>query len=187
MHEVSDASEASAEAAAGVKVGEVFGFPTAATTDFEGERVTQGEHDCGGGGGCEIEGAGFGGDAGIEEDVAGLGESRGGAGGERDERYGQALERGEQAEKFFGFAAVGEGYDGVAGCEHAHVAVDGLGGVEEVRWSASGAEGRGDLAGDDAAFADASDDDAALGCRCSDELIDGLGERCEHGGVEAEG
>ena len=65
--------------------------------------------------------------------------------------------------------------------------MDGLGGVEEVRWSAGGAKGRGDLAGDDATFADAGDDDAALGCRCCDEMIDGLGEGCEHGGVEAEG
>ena len=187
MHEVSDAGEASADAATGVQVREVFGSPTAAATDFESERVAESEHDRCGGGGSEVEPAGFGGDAGVEKDVAGLGERGRGAAGERNERDGEALERGEQAEEFFGFAAVGEGDDGVARCEHAHVAVDGFRGMEEVRWSAGRTEGCGDLAGDDAALADAGDDDAALACRCCDELIDRLGEGREHGGVEAEG
>ena len=98
MHELSDSGETSAEATAGMKVGEVFGSPATATADFEGERVAEGEHDCGGGGGGEIEGAGFGGDAGVEEYVAGPGKRGGGAGGERDECDGEALERGEKAE-----------------------------------------------------------------------------------------
>ena len=85
VHQVADAGESSAEAASGVKVGEVLGLPAAATADLEGERVAEREHDRGGGGGREVERAGFGGDAGVEEDVAGLSESGGGAAAEGDE------------------------------------------------------------------------------------------------------
>ena len=109
------------------------------------------------------------------------------AAAEGDERVGEALERGKEVEELFGFAAVGEGEDGVAGGDHAEVAVDGFGGVEEVGGSAGGAEGGGDLAGDDADFADAGEDDAAAVADAVEEEIDGRGEGGEHGGVEAEG
>ncbi|WP_433983353.1 hypothetical protein [Tunturiibacter empetritectus] len=71
---LADTGKASADAAAGVEVGEVFGRPLAEAAYFEGEGVAEGEHDGGGGGGCEVEGAGFHRDACVEEDVAGLGE-----------------------------------------------------------------------------------------------------------------
>ena len=100
---------------------------------------------------------------------------------------GEALERREQAEKLFGLAAVGEGEDDVAGGEHAEVAVNGLGGVEEVGGRAGGAERGGDLAGDDAALADAGDDDASGAVGRVKQQIDRLGEGGEHGAVEAEG
>ena len=65
--------------------------------------------------------------------------------------------------------------------------MEGVGGVEVVCGGACGAEGRGDLASDDAALAYAGDDDAVLSDGGPQEEIDGLGEGREHGAVEAEG
>ena len=41
LHKVANAAEASADAASGMQVGEVFGLPSAAAAYFEGERITQ--------------------------------------------------------------------------------------------------------------------------------------------------
>lgn len=187
MHEFSDAGEASTDSTSGVEIGEVLGTPATASTYFEGEGVAEGKHDRGGGCRREVERAGFDGDAGVEMDVAGLGERGGGAPRESDERGGEALEGWDEAEELFGLTAVGEGQNRVAGGDHAHVAVDGLRGVEEVCGGTGGAEGGGDLAGDKTAFADAGDDDAvAVGGGC-DEAVGGLGEGREQGIVEAMG
>jgi len=187
VHQLADAGETFADAATRMQVGEVFGLPATATAYFESESIAQREHDRSGGGGGEVERTGFGGDAGVEEDAAGLSEGGGGAAGDGDERGGEAPEGGQEAKELFGLAAVGEGEDGVAGGDHAHVAVDGFGGVEEVSGRAGGAKGRGDLAGDDAAFADAGEDDAAIAPGGFEELVDGLSEGSEHGAVEAKG
>jgi len=58
--------------------------------------------------------------------------------------------------------------------------------MQEVGWGASGAKGGGDLSRDDSAFADARDDDAAVGGEGLEEMFDSLSEGREHGGVEAE-
>ena len=97
------------------------------------------------------------------------------------------LSVGIRPQELFGFAAVGECENDAAGGEHAEVAVNGFGSVEEVGWCTCGAEGGGDLAGDDAALADAGDDDATVGGRGLEEMVDCLREWDEHGGVEAEG
>ncbi len=136
--------------------------------------------------GSEVERAGFGGDAGVEEDVACLGEGRGAAAADGDEGGLEALERGQKMEEFFGLAAVGESDDDVACGEHAEIAVDGFGWVEEVGGRAGGTQGGGDLAGDDAAFADAGEDDAGLLLCGLEQEVDGRGEWSEHGAVEAE-
>ena len=60
-----------------MKFGEVFGLPAASPADFKGQCIAEGEHHGGRCGGREIVRAGFGGDAGVEDDVAGLSE-RGG-------------------------------------------------------------------------------------------------------------
>ena len=65
--------------------------------------------------------------------------------------------------------------------------MDSFGGVKEVGWRARGAQGSRDFAGDDAALAYAGDDDAMLSCCGLKEMVRRLGERGEHGGVEAEG
>ena len=71
--------------------------------------------------------------------------------------------------------------------EHAEVAVDGVGWVEVVGGRARGAEGGGDLAGDDAALADAGDDDAALVGYAAEDEVGGGVEGSEHGAFEAKG
>ena len=187
MHQLANAGETPADPAAWVQIGKVFCLPAAEAAYFEGESVAQGEHDGGGGGGCEVEGAGFGGDAGVEEDVARL--SQGGCAAARDgDQCGfEALEGWDQAQEFFCFAAVGKGDDDAFGGEHAEITVDGFGRVKEVGRRACGAQGGGDFAGDDAALADAGEDDATLrGCGLK-EMVRRLGEWDEHGGVEAEG
>ena len=119
--------------------------------------------------------------------------------GERDERHFQALEGFEQADDFFGFAAVGDSEHGVAAGEHAEVAVDGFGGMQEEGRRAGAGESGGDFAGDEAGFAHAGDDDAAFageeeidgflegGVEASEDVLDGLGFDLEDaaGGVEA--
>ena len=156
-------------------------------TDGEGEGVAEGEHDGGGGGGCEVVRAGFAGDADVERDAGGGGEGGGRAAADGDEAGLEALEEGQEGEELFGFAACGEGDDEVAGGEHAEVAVEGFGGMEEVGGGSGGAEGGGDLAGDDAAFADAGEEDAVMCFRGGDEEVDGLGEGFCGGAIEAIG
>jgi hypothetical protein len=159
VHQVAYACEADSEAASGVEVGEVGGVEAAAAAELEGEGVSEGEHDGGGGGGCEIERAGLGGDTDVEEDVRRLGEAGVGCARECDEGGGEPFEDREDEEELFGFAAVREGDDGVAGRDHAEVSVDGFGGVEEVSGSSGRAEGGCDLLSDDAGFADSGEED----------------------------
>jgi hypothetical protein len=97
------------------------------------------------------------------------------------------VQRGQQGEELVGLAAGGEGEDEVAGGDHAEVAMQRLGRVKEVRGRAGGAQGRGDLARDEAGLADAEEDElVAGGARLEDEL-GGAGEGLAHGAVEADG
>ena len=98
--------------------------------------------------------------------------------GQRDERHLQALQRFEQADDFFGFAAVGDGQDGVAAREHAEIAVQRFGGMQEEGWRAGAGKRGGDFSADEAGFAHAGDDDAAF---AGEQEVDGFFEA----GVEA--
>ena len=114
-----------------------------------------------------------------------MGEAGVGCAGECDEGGGEPFEDGKDEEELFGFAAIGEGDDGVAGRDHAEVSVDGFGGVKEVGGGSGGAEGGCDLVGDDAGFADSGEEDVLHAFRC-EEMVNGRSERSEHGGVETE-
>jgi hypothetical protein len=83
-------------------------------------------------------------------------------------------------------AAVGERQYDVAGGEHAKVAVNCFGSVQEVGLGAGGAKRCRDLSRDDAAFADAGDDDAAPTLGGLQQQIGRLREGGEHRIVEAE-
>lgn len=187
VHELLDAGQALAELAAGMEGGEVLGAETFFEGDGDGEGVSKGEHGGGGRGGGKAHAAGLGGDAAIEGDVAGESEGGLGVAAEADERVAGALDGGEEAEDFFGFAAGGEGDYDVSLGQHAEVSVDGLGGVEEECGAACGAEGGGNFLGDDAAFAHAGDDDAASSLAALKNAGDGAVERRGHGAFEALG
>ena len=187
VHDLSDSSEAPADAASGMEVGEVFGLPSATPAHFEGEGVAEGKHHGRGGGGREVERAGFGGDASVEEDVACLCQSRSAASADGDKSCIEAFESGKQPEKLLGFTAVGERENGVVGGEHAEVAVDRFGSVQEVGGCAGGAKRGGDFACNDATLADAGNDDAAAAVGGLKKQIGRLSEGGEHGGVEAKG
>ncbi len=107
VHEVADAGEAAAEAATGVELGEVFRLEAAAAADLEGEGVAEGEHDGGGGGGGKVEGAGLGGDGGVEGKDGGLGEGGGGFAAEGDDLVAEVLEGGQEGEDLLGLAGGG--------------------------------------------------------------------------------
>jgi hypothetical protein len=187
VHEVADAGEAAAEASTGVELRELLGLEAAAAADLEGEGVAEGEHDGGRCGGGEVEGAGLGGDGAVEGDEGGLGEGGGGFAAERDDGRAEVLEGGQEGEEFFGFAGGGEGEDEVAGGDHAEVAVEGLGRMEVVGGGAGGAESGGDLARDEAGFADAEEDEFVIARGGFEDLLDGGGEGRGHGAVEADG
>jgi hypothetical protein len=106
---------------------------------------------------------------------------------EGDERVALSLERGEQAQNLFGFAAGRKRDDHVAGHEHAQVAVHGLRGMQKQRRGASGAERGGDFLRDDAAFAHAGDHDAAVLLAAAEDQFDRAGEGRGHGPFEARG
>ncbi len=187
VHEVANAGQALAELAAGMEFGEVLDAEALAQADGDGEGVAEGEHGGGRGGGSEIEAAGFTRDAAIEGYVAGLGEGRVQIAGEADQGVALALEHGEQAEDFFGFAAGGERDDDVAGHEHAQVAMDGFGGVQKQGRRAGGAERGGDLLGNDAAFAHSGDDNAAVALAAAKDKLDCAAEWLGHLAFKTEG
>lgn len=157
VHDVAYAGEASAEASAGVKVGEVVGFEAGAAAELEGDRVAQGQHD--GGGGCrgEVERAGLFADANVQGDYGGVGQRGAEGRGEGDDAHLQPREHREQANQFLCFPGVGERDDDVAGGKDAEVTVEGLDGMEKDGGCTGGDEGCGDFTRDDSGFSDARD------------------------------
>ena len=108
-----------------------------------------------------------------------------GIAGEGDQRRAQPLDQRQQGEEFVGFARVGQRHHHVLGGDHAHVAVAGLGGMDEKGRGARAGQGCGDLAADMAGFADAEHHDAA--CTGQHQLtgphemvVDARGE-CDNG------
>ena len=106
---------------------------------------------------------------------------------EADERVADALDVGEQAQNFFGFAAGGERDDHVSAGQHAKVAVYGLCRMQKERRAAGGTERSGDLLRDDAALAHSGDDDAAASLSALEDAVDGAVEGRGHGAFEALG
>jgi hypothetical protein len=101
-------------------------------------------------------------------------------------------------EQLFGFAGVAESDENVAGGEDAEVAVKGFSGMQKVRGRTSGAEGGGNLTGDETGLADSSDDGAMTGADgfgeefgdavegFAERAIETLGEEFERSGFDAD-
>ena len=84
-----------------------------------------------------------------------------GVAGDARRRPGELAERAEQADDSSALAAVREEQGDVVGVDHAEVAVDGSGGVEDVGAGAGGVERADELLADVGGLADAGDGDAA--------------------------
>ena len=93
--------------------------------------------------------------------------------GQADEGQRQLPQRPEQADDLLALAAVRQDQGDVVGVDHAQVAVDRLGGVEDVGAGAGRVERAGDLLADVGRLAGAGDGDAA---GAAVEEIDGLEE-----------
>ncbi len=102
-------------------------------------------------------------------------------------RIADAFECGEEAQDLLGFTGGGEREHEVAPGEHAQIAMDGFGGMEEERGRAGGGERSGDLLRDDAALAHAGDDDAASRLTAAKDQLDSSGEGRGHGAFEPRG
>ena len=161
-----------------MEIGEVAGLESGLAAEFEGEGVAEREHGGGGGGWGEVEGAGFFRDRDIERDSGCLRQRGSDVSSEADDGHVQTRQDWEQTQEFFCFAGVGQGDNDVAVGEHSQVAVQGFYGVEEAGRGAGREEGGGDLAGDDAGFANAGDGDSMSRC-CG---VGDEGESVVHGG-----
>src|SRR5262249_48034437 len=84
----------------------------------------------------------------------------------------------EQADDLLALAGVGQDQGDVVGVQHAQVAVDGPGGVEDVAARAGGVERPGELQADVGRLAGAADGQpAAAGAGHGQQQLDGLKER----------
>ena len=164
--------EGAADGAAGVERGIFLAGEAAGFEQRDGEGVADRQRDGGGGGGDEIERAGFTLDGSIEDDVRVLGKGGIQGAGQGDDAHAGALENGQQVDELVRFAGVGQREDGVFGLEQAEVAVHGLGGVQNVGRRAGAGEGGGDLLADVEGFADAGDDDLAAAGQRGPERLD---------------
>ena len=81
--------------------------------------------------------------------------------GQPDNGRRQLAERAQQADDLLAFAAVRQGQDDIVGMDHAQIAVDGAGGVQDVGTGARRVERAGDLLADVGRFAGAGDRDPA--------------------------
>ena len=81
--------------------------------------------------------------------------------GDRDQRDVEPARIGDDVGELGALARIRQGEHRVAGADHAEIAVARLGGMDEQRRRAGRGEGRGDLARDMAALADAGDDEPA--------------------------
>ncbi len=114
--------------------------------------------------------AGFAIDADVDYVSAGLGKGGGEAAGEADQSYAEAWKDGQETQEFLAASGVGERDEDVAAAEQAEVAVEGFGGMKELRWRSGGEQGCADLAGDESALADSRENGAmAVACGLGEE------------------
>ena len=111
--------------------------------------------------------------------------------GDGDERRAQTREDGQDAHHLVRLAAVGERDDGVVFRHHAQIAVNALGGVQEIRGRARAREGGGNLLSDQPALPHAGDRDLALAPqddidRLDEPFIQPGDEPCERFGLDTE-
>ena len=178
VHKVFDAEKFMTEPPSRMEGGKIVGLEAAAFEKRNGEGIAEGHRDRGAGSGSEVEGASFLFDAHVENNVASAGKSGFGIAGKSDDGHFQTLQCFEEIEDFLGFAAIGDGEQGITTSKHTQIAVERFCGVKKKRRRAGTGKGGGNLAANEARFAHPRDDNAAF---TGEEKIDGAFE----GSVEA--
>lgn len=159
-----------------------------------GEGVADGEGDEGAGGGGEIKGAGFAGDAGDDGEIRQAGEAVVGGAGEADDGHPAAADEGYELQSFAAFAAVAEQQGDIAVAENAEITVRGFRRMQEDGGRSGAGEGGGDFGPHMVAFAHTGHNQFAAPADTvrqerdggGDGGIGGLGDAGELLGIEAE-
>ncbi len=162
VHQIGDPEErAPAEGAPGVERRVVLRAEPAELEQDHGEGVTGGERRGGARRRGQVHRARLLEDAHVEHHLALAREPGDGAAGQEDDRDTEPLEGRQDREDLIRLARVREGQHDVAAGHHPEVAVDALGGMQEVGGRARRGERRGDLAADVPRLPHAGHDHAA--------------------------
>ena len=122
--------------------------------------------------------------AGVEMDVGLARQGRVRIAGHRDQLGALALDQRHDRQQFGALAGIGQRDHDVVARDHAEIAVAGFGGMDEEGRGAGAGQRRGDLAGDVARLADAADHDAAA---AAEHDLDGPHETRRRGARDRSG
>ncbi len=174
-HDRLDLEQLAAQAAGRVEAGEVLVREVAHPAQHEGQGVADGDHGRGAGAGRQAERTDLLQRAEHEGDVGRAGQRAVAVAGQARRWPSASCRSGpQQPDDLLALAAVRQDQDDVVGMDHAQVAVDGPGGVEDVGAGAGRVERAGDLLADVGRLAGAGDADAP---GAAAEELDGLQER----------
>src|SRR6266581_6820444 len=154
------AQEFPAKTSGGMERGKIIGTKAAAFEERDGQRVAHGHRHGGACRGREIQRTGLFLDAYVQHHVARFRQRGMKFASQKDDGHFQALERFEQANDLFGFAAIGDGQESISTGEHAQIAVQGFRSVQKKGWSAGAGKGGGNFSADETRLSHAGDDDA---------------------------
>ena len=162
-HDVAHMREqATAQGAARMGAGKVFGLEAARIEQSHGQGIAQGQLGRGAGGGRQIQGAGLFGHTAVQHNVGVMGQGGVQAACDGNQGNAQALEHRQNGGQFIALAAVGQGQHQVLGLHHAQIAMAGLGRMHEQRRGSGGSQRGRHLAANVAAFAHAHHHHPAL-------------------------
>ncbi len=161
MHEVAGVFQHRTQLAARMQHAEIHRGEAAPFQERDRQRIAHRQHHQRRGRGSEIVRTGLARLRQRQRDIGGLGQRRGGLGGDRDHADPEALGIGNEVFHLRLLAGPRQGHDDIVGRDHAEIAMAGLCGMDEESWCSRRGEGRGDLAADMAGLAEACDDQAA--------------------------
>ena len=163
MHHVADAGQQfAAQAAAGMIAGEVHRFELNGFDDGDGQCITHGHGGQGRGSRGQVVRAHFALNGDVKPDAGVFGQGRFAVAGHGDDFVAEGFQTRDQLDQFFGLAAVADQDQYVARFEHAQIAMESFGRVQEEAWGAGGSESRDHFFPDQAGLAHAADYGAAL-------------------------
>jgi len=162
-HDVFDVhQQTTSEGATRVGTRKIFRRESARLEDGDSERIAHGQRGRGAGGRRKIQRTRFGRYAHVESNRRIARQGRAALATQCDQRHIEPLDDRQDRQQFVGLAGIGKGQNHVLDGDHADVAVDGLGRVQEKSGAAGAGERRRDLVADVPRFPHARDDDTAL-------------------------